>query len=193
MIDQGYQKCTRLLTSSDIPNMLEVLGNTSKVSKVEKANNTEIENAIKLSLENENERVIGYFDEGILVSYLVQVMSKRISSWHLAVLGTRSTESWNYKKNGLEYCWANAMDHAEQLGIFKVYWSMPTRWARTQIRTIHTSDVWKRYDIYTEDIVDPYQFPKWEDHKISFGKIPKPHNVTIKLATLKNEFRRFGN
>ena len=81
--------------------------------------------------------------------------------------------------------------YAENLGVYKVYWSMPTKWARTQTKTIHTSDVWKRYDIYTEAIIPPYQFPKWEDQGISFGKIPKPHNVTVKLAILKNEFRFF--
>jgi hypothetical protein len=172
--------------------MLEVLDNTSKVSKVEKANNTEIENAIKLSLENENERVIGYFDEGILVSYLVQVMSKRISSWHLAVLGTRSTESWNYKKNGLEYCWANAMQYAESKNIYRLYWSMPTVWARTQYRTINTSDVWPRYDIYIESHIPAGVLPIYDEYKISYGKKLKTHDVVIKQGLLKNEFRKFN-
>lgn len=192
MIDQVYQKFTRVLIPDDISSILEVLDNTNKISKVEKSNNAEIEQLIVTALTSYDNRVIGYFQEDKLVSYLFQTMSKRMSTWHMMLLGTRSTEGWNYKKNGLEYCWANAIDYAEKLGVYKMYWCMPTKWARTQIKTIHTSDVWQRYNIYTEAIILPYQFPKWEDQGVSFGKIPKPHTVTVKLAVLKNEFRKFN-
>jgi hypothetical protein len=192
MIENNYYKSTRLLTTDDIPSILEILSTAVKISKNDKIPNTEIEHLVNTAITSNDDRVVGYFQEDKLVSYLFQTMSKRMSTWHMMLLGTRSIENWNYKKNGLEYCWANAMDYAENLGVYKVYWSMPTKWARTQTKTIHTSDVWKRYDIYTEAIIPPYQFPKWEDQGISFGKIPKPHNVTVKLAILKNEFRKFN-
>lgn len=193
MIDQVYKTCTRSLTSKDIDSIIAVLDSKSKISKVDKPDNKILEDHILKNITNDDCRVIGYFENNVLVSLLSQVISKRMSAWHMTMLGTNSNSVWNYKKNGLEYCWANAMDYAEQLNIYKIYWSLPSKWANTQRRTYQTTDVWYRYEIYTDNIIEPNCFPKWDDQKISFGVIPKPHEVTVKFAVLKNEFRIFGN
>jgi hypothetical protein len=69
---------------------------------------------------------------------------------------------------------------------------MPSSWARTQLRTINTSDVWKRYDIFIETIIPENTFPIYGEYKISYGKVLKPHKVVVKQALLKNEFRKFS-
>ena len=194
MIDQIYKDKTRILTLEDAPSILKILEGKSKVSKVDKIDlPTESWDATVMeTLTAGNKRVIGYFEKNKLVSFLVQVIGRQIPVWHMTLLGTNSSAPWNYKKNGLEYCWANAMDYAETLGLYKIYWSLPTHWARTQDRTVETSDVWKRYNIYIEDIISPNEYPIWEDQKVSFGNYSKPHSVTIKIGILKNEFRTFS-
>jgi hypothetical protein len=173
---------------------MSIINVKNKISKTDK-NELEPESFdehIKHVLTQDNQRVIGYFENNTLVSFLSQVLVNRLCAWHMTMLGTNSPHNWNYKKNGLEYCWANAMDYAEQQGIYRIYWSMPEHWARTQSRTMKTSDVWPRYDIYLEEEVNAGNFPLWDEHKISFGKHLKPHNVVIKQALLKNEHRRFS-
>lgn len=194
MIDHIYKNKTRLLTLDNAPEILTILEGKSKVSKVDKIDlpTESWEVTVTETLVASNKRVIGYFENGKLVSFLVQSIGRHIPVWHMMILGTSSSAPWNYKKNGLEYCWANAMNYAETLGLYKIYWCLPTHWARTQDRTICTSDVWKRYDIYIEDVILPYEYPMWEDQKVSFGKYTKPHLVTVKLGMLKNEFRTFN-
>lgn len=192
MIDQFYQSVTKELTQQDISSILEILDQKDKISKVDKVDNEQLKEIILSALSNDNERIIGYFVNDVLISYLAQYFSKRMPAWHMTMLGTRSKFPWNYKKNGLEYCWANAMDYAEKLDFYRIYWSLPSRWARTQQKTYMTTEVWYRYNIYIEDVIELNNFPKWDEHKISFGKILKPHDVTIKMAVLKNEFRRFS-
>lgn len=190
MINDDYKKYTRELTIEDVPSALDVLKHKSKVSKIDKEPDSISEYAILDAIKNH--RIIGYYEDNKLVSFLVQVIGKKLSAWHMTMLATNSEHTWNYKKNGLEYCWANAMDHAEKLGIYKIYWSLPSKWARTQRRTYMTTDVWYRYDIYIEDIILPNNYPKWEEHKTAFGDKLKPHEVTVKLAVLKNEYRSFA-
>ncbi len=134
-------------------------------------------------------RVIGYFENNILVSFLTQQFTLRGPMWYMTMLGTKSLNQWNYKKNGLENCWSYAMARAERNNIYKVLWAMPSAWARTQKRTIKTTDVWNRYDIYYDCIIPAGELPVWTEHKSVFGKIVKDHDVLIKSAILKNEYR----
>jgi hypothetical protein len=69
---------------------------------------------------------------------------------------------------------------------------MPASWARTQNRTIKTSDVWQRYNIYLEEVLPANTIPAYDEYKISYGVKIKPHDVVIKQGLLKNEFRPFN-
>jgi len=194
MISNEYTNNTRLLTFSDVDQILSIINSKHKISGTDKdiLEPESFDEHIKYALSQPNQRVIGYFEDNTLVSFLCQVIDKRLCAWHMTMLGTNSIHNWNYKKNGLEYCWANAMDYSEQQGIYRIYWSMPEHWARTQSRTMKTSDVWPRYDIYLEEEVNQDNFPIWDEHRVCFGKHLKPHTVVIKQALLKNEFRRFN-
>lgn len=193
MIDPFYQTCTRTLNTQDIPDILSVLHAHDNIGKVPYA---AMENEISLFEQryftNPLIRIVGYFEDGRLISFLIQHMSNRIAAWHMTLLSTISQHRWDYKKNGLEYCWANAMDFAEKQRVFRVYWALPEAWARSQQRTVKTSDVWPRYDIYIEDIVPPQERPKKEEHDLAFGTKLKPHTITIKSGLLKNEYRHFN-
>lgn len=191
MIDQNYKNCTEILNVDHIPDILNIVFQKRKVSKLDIAafDVDTVSSLIKQSMSNPQERFIGYFENNTLISFLVQVINPKLASWHMTMLATRSNYSWNYKKNGLEYCWANAMDYAENKGIYKIFWSLPSAWDRTQIKTYNTTDVWFRYNIYIEDKILPNNFPNFDEHKICFGTLPKPHSVTIKMAVLKNEHR----
>jgi hypothetical protein len=190
MIPNTFLENTRVLTIYDADSMFEIVTSRSTISKMP-LDEISKEDIIK-SLEDKNTRYIGYFEENKLISYLSQVFTPRIPAWHMTVLYTISTHHWNYKKNGLEYCWANAMQYAESKNIYRIYWSMPAVWGRTQQKTIKTSDVWPRYEIYIEDILPSGVFPKYDEHKISYGNKLKMHDVIIKQGLLKNEFRKFN-
>ena len=190
MIPDDFLKNTRLLTVSDSDEMFDIIKHRDTISKVLSTDTTKEDFVI--SLENPNSRTIGYFENKKLISFLVQTFTPRIPAWHMTVLFTISDSSWNYKKNGLEYCWANAMHYAESKNIFRIYWAMPAVWSRTQHRTIKTSDVWQRYEIYVEEVLPPDMFPSYDEYKISYGKKLKPHDVVIKQGLLKNEFRKFN-
>lgn len=194
MISNDYNNNTRLLNVNDIDQIMSIIDSKHKISNTDK-DSLEPESFVdhfNYALSQENQRIIGYFENDSLVSFLCQVIDKRLCAWHMTMLGTNSIHNWNYKKNGLEYCWANAMDFSERQGIYRIYWSMPEFWARTQSRTMKTSDVWPRYEIYLEEQVPSGNFPKWDEHRVSFGKHIKPHTVVVKQALLKNEFRRFS-
>jgi hypothetical protein len=194
LIDKSaYLNCTREITEDDSQSVFDLLNSKKSISKVKFDQTPEIvASNIKKSIKDPYERIIGYFENGILISYLVQRFGQRVPAWHMTLLATRSQHRWNYKSNGLEYCWSNAMDFAEEQGIYRIYWSLPISWARAQKKTISTTDVWNRYNIYVEDIIPPMQFPKFEEFKGSFGLVPKPHETVIKQAILKNEYRRFN-
>jgi hypothetical protein len=81
------------------------------------------------------------------------------------------------------------MTRAENAGIYKIVYALPTAWARTQRRTIKTSDVWQKYDLYYDCIIPAGSMPVWPEHKNVFGSIVKEHDVLIKTAILKNEYR----
>lgn len=134
-------------------------------------------------------RVVGYFEDDILVSFLTQQFTERGPMWYMTMLGTRSTHRWNYKLNGLEDCWTYAMARAERNQIYKVLWTMPASWSRTQRRTLKTTDVWHRYNIYYDGVIPAGEMPVWPEHKSVFGKIVKDHDVLIKSAVLKNDYR----
>ena len=134
-------------------------------------------------------RVVGYFEDEELISFLTQQFTERGPMWYMTMLGTKSSHRWNYKLNGLEHCWNYAMTRAERNEIYKIVWSMPVSWSRTQRRTIKTSDVWPRYELYYDCIVPAGQLPKWPEHKNVFGQMIKDHDVLIKSAILKNEYR----
>lgn len=190
MIPDTFLENTRVLTLSDVDSMFKIVTARPTISKMP-LDKISKEDLIK-SLEDNNTRCIGYFEEDNLVSYLLQVFTPRIPAWHMTVLHTISSHNWNYKKNGLEYCWANAMQYAESKNIYRLYWSMPAVWARTQYRTIKTSDVWPRYDIYVESHIPAGVLPTYDEYKISYGKKLKTHDVVIKQGLLKNEFRKFN-
>ena len=195
MISDNFLKNTRTLTMDDCEAIFNIVSYRDTVSKapVPTQNYKEFKDNLSKSFDPAaSTRFIGYFENDKLVSYMAQVYSRLMPVWHMAVLSTISSSSWNYKKNGLEYCWANAMSHAESKNIYRIYWSMPASWARTQYRTINTSDVWKRYEIFVETIIPANTFPVYGEYKISYGKVLKPHDVVIKQGLLKNEFRTFS-
>jgi hypothetical protein len=134
-------------------------------------------------------RVIGYFENNELRSFLMQQFTGRGPMWYMIMLGTNSSCRWNYKLNGLEHCWKYAMNRAEEAGIYKIVWSMPLAWAKTQRRTYKTTDVWYRYEIFYDCIIPAGTMPEWPEHKNVFGTFIKEHDVLIKSAILKNEHR----
>lgn len=195
MISDDFLKNTRTLTMDDCESIFNIVTYRDTVSKAPMP--TRDYNAFRDNLAKSfdpvaSTRFIGYFENDKLTSYMAQVFSPLMPVWHMAVLSTISNSPWNYKKNGLEFCWANAMSYAESKNIYRIYWSMPVSWARTQYRTINTSDVWKRYDIFVETIVPANTFPVYGEYKISYGRVLKPHDVVVKQGLLKNEFRSFS-
>lgn len=193
MIDQEYKNKTKVLTLEHAEDVYKIIKHHNVIGKSpytetleESVKNTE------RGLGNPNIRTIGYFEGNKLISFLVQQLSEKIPAWHMTLLGTISNHRWNYKLNGLEFCWANAMDYAESKNIFRIYWSLPLRWARSQQRTYMTTDVWFRYNIYIEDVITPNKKPNWLEHHISFGEKFKSHDTVIKLGILKNEYRPFN-
>lgn len=198
MIDQSYKDCTRLLSHRDLDDIMSIVSVKSKITGVDikKYDLDFFKESISQFLEpfpnTELGQVIGYFENGVLISFLTQQYTSRSPMWYMTMLATRSPHPWNYKMNGLEMCWANAMDRAESMGTYRILWSMPVAWANSQRRTIKTSDVWPRYEIYNEVVVKSNTLPQWPEHKNVFGKLVKDHDVLIKSASLKNEFRRIN-
>jgi hypothetical protein len=185
----------RDLTISDLGQLMDVISSKNKITGIDiKDYDLDyFKNEISLFLQpypnKDLGRVVGYFKDDQLISFLTQQFTSRGPMWYMTMLGTRSPNRWNYKLNGLEDCWAYAMARAERNRIYRVLWAMPTAWARTQPRTLKTSDVWQKYDLYYEGIIPAGELPIWPEHKSVFGKLIKNHDVLIKSAVLKNEYR----
>lgn len=185
----------RDLTINDLDSIASIVESKSKITGIDIKNYNLIyfKNEISKFLQpypNEDlGRVIGYFEEDQLISFLTQQFTSRGPMWYMTMLGTKSSYRWNYKLNGLEHCWAYAMARAEHAGIYKIVYSLPVAWARTQRRTLKTSDVWQKYDLYYDCIIPAGSMPTWPEHKNVFGKLTKEHDVLIKTAILKNEYR----
>lgn len=183
----------KLLTFDDAEDIFEIINSHQSISKIPFLElKEEFLEKIKLTFQNPNVRCIGYYENDCLTTFLIQQLSDKIPAWHMTLLGTRSIHRWNYSLNGLDLCWSNAMSFAEEKGIFRLYWALPERWARTQNKTILTSTTWPRYDIYIEAIVPANQYPVWLEYRPSFGEKLKPHNTVIKLGVLKNEYRKLN-
>jgi hypothetical protein len=185
----------RDLTINDLDSIMSIIEPKNKITGIDikKYNLSYFRDEIARFLEpypnKDLGRVIGYFENNELRSFLTQQFTGRGPMWYMTMLGTNSSHRWNYKLNGLEYCWEYAMNRAENAGIFKIVWAMPISWARTQRRTINTSDTWKRYEIFYDCIIPAGTLPQWPEHKNVFGSLPKEHDVLIKSAILKNEYR----
>lgn len=184
---------TRLLDVSEAPLIADILFEHQFISKMHHAE-TQEESILNISqsIKNPNVRCIGYFEHGRLVSFLFQLLSENIPAWHMTLLGTRSSHKWDYSLNGMDACWANAMDFAEGKKVYRIYWSMPEKWMHSQQKTLTTSAVWHRYEIFVDDIIPAGQLPSWPEHVPAFGKRLKPHPTVIKTGLLKNEYRKFN-
>lgn len=185
----------RDLTMSDLPAIVNIVEHKNKITGIDIKDydldyfRSEISKFLYPYPNSDMGRVVGYFEEGKLVSFLTQQYTLRGPMWYMTMLGTNSPHPWNYKRNGLEYCWAYAMERAEKSGIYKIVYALPLSWARTQKRTLKTSDVWYKYEIYHDVIIPAGTMPQWPEHKNVFGTLPKDHDVLIKSAILKNEYR----
>lgn len=188
-------KLTKDLIPADLDAIMQIIKHKNKITGI----NTEhydlnfFEKQISRFLDpypnKDLGRVIGYFENNILISFLTQQFTERGPMWYMTMLGTNSLHRWNYKLNGLEHCWEYAMTRAENAGIYKIVYALPTAWSRTQRRTIKTSDVWQRYEIFYDCVIPAGTVPKWPEHKNVFGTLTKEHDVLIKTAILKNEYR----
>jgi hypothetical protein len=185
----------RDLTTTDLDSIMHIVREKNKITGIDinKYDLLYFKNEISRFLEpypnKDLGRVIGYFENNELISFLAQQFTERGPMWYMTMLGTKSSHRWNYRLNGLEHCWAYAMARAENAGIYKIVYALPTSWARTQRRTLKTSDVWQKYDLYYDCIIPAGSMPVWPEHKNVFGSIVKEHDVLIKTAILKNEFR----
>jgi hypothetical protein len=185
----------RDLTTIDLDSIMDIVREKTKITGIDinKYDLLYFKNEISRFLEpypnKDLGRVIGYFENNELISFLAQQFTERGPMWYMTMLGTKSSHRWNYRLNGLEHCWAYAMARAENAGIYKIVYALPTSWARTQRRTLKTSDVWQKYDLYYDCIIPAGSMPVWPEHKNVFGSIVKEHDVLIKTAILKNEFR----
>ena len=115
------------LTISDLSAIMDIIRPKNKITgiHIEKYDLSFFENQISKFLEpypnKDLGRVIGYFENDDLVSFLTQQFTERGPMWYMTMLGTKSSHRWNYKLNGLEYCWAYAMSRAERNEIYKVF------------------------------------------------------------------------
>jgi hypothetical protein len=185
----------RDLTITDLDSIMKIIEPKNKITgiNIKKYDLDYFRNEISRFLEpypnKDLGRVVGYFDNDKLQSFLTQQFTRRGPMWYMTMLATNSPTRWNYKLNGLEYCWKHAMNRAEQVGIYKIVYALPVAWAKTQRRTLNTTDVWHRYEIFYDCIIPAGTLPVWPEHKNVFGLIPKEHDVLIKSAILKNEYR----
>lgn len=194
-LNKKMNKTVKDLSRDDIGQVMDIISSKNKITGIDikNYNLSFFENEISQFLEpypnKHMGRVVGYYEDDKLISFLTQQFTLRGPMWYMTMLGTRSNYRWNYKLNGLEQCWSYAMFRAEEAGIYKVLYSLPVSWARTQRRTINTTDVWKRYEIFYDCIIPAGKLPEWPEHKNVFGSLIKDHDVLIKSAILKNEYR----
>ena len=185
----------RDLTTNDLDSIMNIIENKNQITRI-KIKNYDLsffKNQILKFLEpypnKEFGRVIGYFENGDLISFLTQQFTSIGPMWYMTMLATKSPHTWNWQLNGLDRCWEYTMARAERNNIYRFIWSMPAAWSRTQRRTLKTSNFLPRYNIYYDCIIPAGEFPIWPEHKSVFGELVKDHDVLIKSAILKNEYR----
>jgi hypothetical protein len=136
-------------------------------------------------------RVIGCFEDDNLMAIISQSFSVQIPIWIMNYYATENNDIGLGKGYGpyLEECFSMANEEAESKGIFDFWWSVPRMYARNGPRLQQSSPNWVRYEVYTDAVILSNEFPKYEIHKQAYGKILKPHDVFIRHAVLKQEFR----
>lgn len=183
-----------VLDSTYIDQVLDLLDSRPKFSKQD--TNQEIrsvyENGIRYSLENQvNRRVIGSFNNNDLEAILLQNFAPTDPMWVMSFYASKNNNIKLGKGYGpyLSACFRKAMNDAEEKGCFDFWWSVPIHYARNGPRMQMISPEWSRYEVYTDAIIAANTFPKYSVHLLAYGKVLKPHDVFIRHAVLKQEFR----
>lgn len=183
-----------VLNTTHLDQVLDLLESRSKFSKQDK--NDEIrsvyENGIRYSLENQvGRRVVGAFNGDSLEAILLQNFAPSDPMWVMSFYASKNNNIKLGKGYGhyLSACFRKAMSDAEEKGCFDFWWSVPFQYARNGPRMQMTSPEWIRYEVYTDAIIPANQFPKYAVHTLAYGKVLKPHDVFIRHAVLKQEFR----
>lgn len=143
-------------------------------------------------LENQDrDRIIGTFDNGILKAILCQTILKEHPIWFMKYYATEKNTIALGKGYGpyLSECFKRAMNDAEAKGYYDFWFSVPVAYAKNGPRMQKTSAEWMRYEVYTDAIVKANEYPGQELHRLAYGKILKPHDVFIRHAVLKQEHR----
>jgi len=137
------------------------------------------------------DRIIGYFVNDSLEAILAQSFSNRIPIWIMQYYATKTNNILLGKGYGepLEACFIKAMTDAEAIGIYDFWWSVPVKYAKNGPRMQKSSPSWIRYEVYTDAVISANTFPKYELHTQAYGSVLKPHDVFIRHAVCKQEFR----
>jgi hypothetical protein len=183
-----------ILDTSHRTAVIDLIKSRQRFSKQE--SNSDIlavlEEGTDLSLNNGKQiRLIGCFEGNSLEAILCQTFSSVNPAWIMRYYASRYNNIILGKGYGpyISACFRKAMDDAEQMGIYDFWWSIPEAYAKNGPRLQQKSPEWIRYEVYTDAVIPPNTFPKYEVHKTSYGKILKPHTVFIRHAVLKQEFR----
>lgn len=174
--------------------VVDLLKNRQKFSKQDNQESV-LDNLITRTeyalAEGNRDRIIGALDGQELVAILAQSFSSTIPIWIMQYYATKSNNivlGRGYGE-GLELCFSKAMTDAENLGIYDFWWSVPQQYAKNGPRMQQHSPTWIRYEVYTDVVVPANEFPKYEIHAQAYGKTLKPHNVFVRHAVCKQEFR----
>ena len=183
-----------ILESQHKDSVINLLSSRKKFSKQE---NTDLvlNNLIdrtEICLDDGNiHRIIGCFENEKLVAALSQSFSSRNPLWIMNYYVTNNNYISLGKGYGLylEKCFTKAMTDAETIGAYDFWWSVPVKYAKNGPRLQLLSPSWSRYEVYTDAVVPENKFPIFDLHKHAYGSILKPHDVFIRHAVCKQEFR----
>lgn len=185
---------TLILDESHYDAVLALLKNRKKFSQ--QIVNQEVWEVLSLgvlkSLRNKRQhRIIGYIDSE-LRAVVSQSFHDDYPCWFMNFFA--SDKNYSLFANGhgdyINQCLLSAMEDAESKKIYDIYYSVPIQYIKSSGRTHHSSPAWNRYNIYIDQIVPANSFPEITVYKYAYGRVLKAHEVAIKHAVLKQEFRR---
>lgn len=176
--------------TDELVNLLKQRRTFSKQEISDSILNNTIDRSIHCLQDTVADRIVGAFTNNKLTSILSQSISSKIPVWIMNFYATDSnTISIKGYGSDLESCFLKAMTDAEDVGIYDFWWSVPVAYAKNGPRLQRNSTSWSRYEVYTDAVVPANQYPKYELHTQAYGKLLKPHDVFIRHAVLKQEFR----
>jgi hypothetical protein len=174
-------------------NLIEEIVNSHKknvgVEKTTITNFMLIKNLkLALSENNTNAKVVGFFRDGILISFLHFYSIQGIPYWYLAYWSARK-ENIHFNRNGILKLWDFVCDYMESMGVYNFYFARPEKYGIT-LKVKFQTKLFTKYNLQIEEIVEKGEHSRFSlFNQIVFNNCKSSTKIIIISGQLKHQYR----